>query len=97
MLESPDTQDRPGPILGDEQLYLADSLLDKKVTRMRGKGGCWRNVIFYLVRFQGYGPADDQWRPAHHVGQALKDAYEASHHADLPTQPRSSRRKLRRR
>jgi hypothetical protein len=46
---------RDGPIVladGSEE-HVIDRILDEK----KGKGGGW----WYLVRWKGYGPGDDEW------------------------------------
>jgi hypothetical protein len=78
----------PPPIVPDDNQYLVETLLDKRISRGR---------VEYLVRWQGYGPEDDMWRPARDIEQSLIDAYEASHHGALPTRTKSSRKAHRRR
>lgn len=89
--DHPDTQTRPDAIYGtmDQhgELYQVDTLMDKRI-RKKGR----RLVTEYLVRWAGYGPDADQWLEASMITQDLKDDYEATHHADLPTTTVSTRR-----
>ena len=78
----------PPPVVPDDEQYLVEALLDKRISRGRTE---------YLVRWKGYGPEDDMWRPASDIEQSLIDAYEASHHGALPAQQKSSRKAHRRR
>jgi len=78
----------PPPVVSDDEQYLVETLLDKRVCRGHTQ---------YLVRWKGYGPEDDLWRPASDIEQSLIRDYEASHHGVLPTVPRSSRKGSRRR
>ena len=78
----------PPPVVPDDEQYLVEALLDKRISRGRTE---------YLVRWKGYGPEDDMWRPASDIEQSLIDAYEASHHGVLPAQNTSSRKAHRRR
>jgi transposase InsO family protein len=78
----------PPPVLPDDDQYLVEALLDKRISRGR---------VEYLVRWKGYGPEEDMWRPASDIEQSLIDEYEASHHGQLPTTRRSSRKAFRRR
>jgi len=75
---------------GDDQYYV-DMLLDKRVTRS-GR----RQMVQYLVRWQGYGPENDQWVAASNISNDLINEYEATHHARLPTANRSTRKSVRR-
>ena len=85
----PDDQYHPPPVVPEDEQYLVDRLLDKRV-RARGQ-------IEYLVRWQGYGPEWDLWRPARDIEASLIRDYEATHHATLPTASRSTRKSTRRR
>jgi hypothetical protein len=78
----------PPPVLPDDDQYLVEALLDKRISRGR---------VEYLVRWKGYGPEEDMWRPASDIEQSLIDEYEASHHGQLPTTRRRSRKAFRRR
>jgi len=49
-------------------------LLDKRVTRF----GRTRRVVQYLVRWQGYGPENDQWVAASNISSDLINEYEAT-------------------
>ena len=79
---------RPPPVVPEDNQYLVEALLDKRVSRRR---------VEYLVRWKGYGPEEDMWRPASDIEQSLINEYEASHHGQLPTTRRSSRKAHRRR
>lgn len=81
----------PAVYENDDQYYV-EALLDKRVTHA-GR----RTTIQYLVRWKGYGPEDDQWVAASNIEKSLIDAYNATHHAQLPTATRSSRKQARRR
>lgn len=78
----------PPPVVPEDDQYLVEALLDKR--NSRGK-------VEYLVRWKGYGPEDDMWRPASDIEQSLIAEYAASHHGQLPTVRRSSRKAFRRR
>jgi transposase InsO family protein len=78
----------PPPVVPEDDQYLVEALLDKRISR--GK-------IEYLVRWKGYGPEDDMWRPASDIEQSLIHDYEVSHHGRLPTTRKSSRKHPRRR
>lgn len=73
----------PPPVVPEDDQYLVETLLDKRISRGRAQ---------YLVRWKGYGPEDDMWRPARDIEQSLIDAYEASHHGALPARRKSSRK-----
>jgi hypothetical protein len=78
----------PPPVVPEDNQYIVEALLDKKVEN---------GVVKYLVRWQGWSPLDDQWVAARNIEKSLKDDYERTHHAQLPTKPRSSRKAPRRR
>jgi hypothetical protein len=78
---------RPPPVDVADHRFLVEQLLDK---RTRGRR------VEYLVRWEGYGPEDDLWEPAHHIDSDLIADFEASHHAaNQPAQTRSVRRSAR--
>ena len=79
---------RPPPVVPDDDQYLVDTLLDKRLSRGR---------VEYLVRWKGYGAEDDMWRHASDIEHSLIDEYEASHHGQLLPTTRSSRKAFRRR
>ena len=62
----------------DEDEYVVDQILDSKRTR---------NRVYYLVRWAGYGPADDTYEPASHLLNA-KEAI-VQFHKDYPSKPRA--------
>ena len=82
----------PGPVVEDDNQYTVHSLLDKRRVRY-GR----RQVIQYLVRWEGYGPQDDTWVAETDIEDSLKRDYNATHHAQLPTVNRSTRHGVRRR
>jgi hypothetical protein len=84
-----DIQCHPPPVVPEDEQYAVEALLDKRITA--------RGAVEYLVRWQGYGPEDDLWRPSRDIEQSLITAYEATHHATLPTTRRSTRKSTRRR
>jgi len=78
---------RPPPVDVADHRFLVEQLLDK---RTRGRR------VEYLVRWEGYGPEDDLWEPAHHIDSDLIADFEASHHAaNQPAATRSVRRSAR--
>lgn len=78
---------RPPPVDPAENRFKVDRLLDKRVDGRR---------VFYLVRWEGYGPEDDLWEPASHIDNDLIADFEASHHAaNQPAVTRSVRRSAR--
>ena len=79
---------QPPPVVPEDEQYLVETLLDKRTSRGRTE---------YLVRWKGYGPEDDMWRPASDIEHSLIQEYEASHHGLLPTTRKSSRKAFRRR
>jgi hypothetical protein len=63
---------RPGPIAGYRDFYVVDHIVKHKKTS-RG--------ILYLIRWNGYSPADDTWEPEANLtnlGEIL-DAYKKEH------------------
>lgn len=84
-----DTAYHPPPVIPEDNQYLVEALLDKRIT---GRG-----QTEYLVRWQGYGPEWDLWRPASDIEASLIQAYEATHHAAHPPTRRSTRKAPRRR
>ena len=83
---------RPPPVDAEEDRFYVECLLDKR-QRRRGRGFS----VEYLVRWRGYGPEDDMWVNAKQIDDDVIEAYEATHHAALPTATRSTRRSPRRR
>jgi hypothetical protein len=83
-----DAQSHPPPVIPDDNQYRVDTLLDRRL---------FRNHLEYLVRWQGYGPEDDTWRPAEDIECSLRQEYDRTHHGQLPTARRSSRKAPRRR
>jgi hypothetical protein len=80
----------PGPpqaLDAEDGQWLVEKLLDKRVVRCGRK-----QVVEYLVRWKGFGPEDDLWTPQRDVGADLFAEYEATHHAQIPVQRRSTRR-----
>jgi transposase InsO family protein len=78
----------PPPVVPEDNQWLVDRLLDKRI--------CRRNTQ-YLVRWLGYGPEEDKWINEEGIEDSLIAAYEATHHATLPPQRRSTRKSTRRR
>jgi hypothetical protein len=92
--EFPDHKDAapPGPVVQEDDQYLVNQLLDKRRVRYGNK-----EIIQYLVRWEGYGPQDDTWVAASDIEDSLKQAYEATHHGQLTPTTRSTRRSTRHR
>jgi len=80
------------PVFEDDDQYYVEMLLDKRV-RKAGR----HTHVEYLVRWKDYGPQDDSWVVASNIEDSLIAAYEATHHADIPVAPRSTRKSTRRR
>ena len=83
----------PGPpqaLDAEDGQWLVEKLLDKRVVRCGRK-----QVVEYLVRWQGFGPEDDLWTPQRDIAADLIAEYEATHHAQIPVQRRSTRRSRR--
>jgi hypothetical protein len=80
------------PVFADDDQYYVDMLLDKRV-RKAGR----HTHVEYLVRWKDYGPQDDSWVHASNIENSLIADYEATHHADIPVAPRSTRKSSRRR
>ena len=79
----------PPPIIVDgHEEFEVDSILDSRL---------YRNRLQYLVRWTGYGPADDTWEPASMLEEDVPQLLRAFHrtHPDKPTS--SGVRRLRRR
>jgi len=95
--EHVDKQCRPPPVEVEGSQRVVEQLLDKRVTMRKAQGGNFIPFVEYLVRFQGCGPEEDQWRRAADIDDAHVADYEASHHAQVPVQPRSTRKSVRRR
>lgn len=92
--EHPGHKDRvpPPPVVPDDRQHLVEKLLDKRVAQY---GRVKR--VEYLVRWEGYGPEEDEWRPVVDIHPGLIAEYEATHHGGTPAQPRSTRKAARRR
>jgi hypothetical protein len=78
----------PPPIVPEDDQYLVEALLDKRITA--------RGRTEYLVRWQGYGPEWDTWTAAADIEEGLIHDYEATHHAQQPPARRSTRKASRR-
>lgn len=85
---------QPPPIFENDNQYRVEKLLDKRKRRFGSRG---REVTEYLVRWEGYGPEDDQWVRESNIEDSLIEEYERTHHAEVPTAVRSTRRSVRRR
>ena len=92
-----DRQCRLPPVESEGTRRLIDQLIDKRVTMAKAKGGNFVPFIEYLVRYQDCGPAEDQWRRAADIDDAHIAEYEATHHAQIPVQRRSTRKSVRKR
>ena len=92
-----DRQCRVPPVESEGVQRVVDQLLDKRVTMAKARGGNFVPFIEYLVRYQDCGPAEDKWVRAADISDAHVAEYEATHHADIPVQPRSTRKSVRRR
>ena len=80
---APITHPPPDLAGGDQQTFVAEAVIDKRIRRARNG----RNVTEYLVRWAGYTADDDTWEPARHLKPplaerstwALVEQFEASH------------------
>ena len=86
--EHVEQQYQPPPIVAEDNQYTLEALLDKRICRGRTE---------YLVRWEGYGPEWDLWTKEGDIEDSLIRAYEATHHAALPTARRSTRKSPRQR
>jgi Chromo (CHRromatin Organisation MOdifier) domain len=59
----------------EQNRYAVEHLLDRRIRRLRGRN---RQVIQYLVRWEGYGPNDDQWVDEGDIDDGLIQAYATS-------------------
>jgi hypothetical protein len=78
---------QPPPVIPEENRYKVEQLLDKRVERVGRK-----DIVKYLVRWEGYGPEDDTWEPISHIDSDLITEYEASHHGGNEPVRRSTRK-----
>lgn len=84
----------PPPIYEDDNQWRVDKLLDKRQRRFSPRGP-W--VTEYLVRWDGYGPEDDEWVRESNIEDSLIEEYERTHHGQMPIAVRSTRKSSRRR
>ena len=84
----------PPPIYEDDNQWRVDKLLDKRRRRFSPRGP-W--VTEYLVRWDGYGPEDDEWVRDSNIEDSLIEEYERTHHGQMPIAARSTRKSSRRR
>jgi Chromo (CHRromatin Organisation MOdifier) domain len=89
----PDPNNRPPPIVPEDNQYIVEALTDKRRLRV----GRNQYVTQYYCKWKGYPIEEMSWENAEDIEDSLIAEYESTHHAKIPVTTRSTRKSVRRR